>query len=286
MMDLPEPICKKIDDKSFQKVNVTINEKTYICNLFKKNNIYSLHIITKIKKDFGLGKTLSFIIEDVEENNAIYSNNIDKIVMDWESTECKKLMENIGIKKGNIIIDFACGYGHYTIPCALALNNTGKVYAIDKDKKPLDWINKKCEIFKLKNIETIKANGIWEIGFPDNSVDIILLYDLIHAKDIQTKKFVRFTLYKESQRVLKKGGALSVLTFDSEIKKISSKNIKNKSQEIYQDMVAEIVEMGFKFTHIVNNGIHFDHYHSNYQKNKGVIFSELEKGNIYNFKKI
>lgn len=285
LMDLPESICKKIDNKSFQKVNVTINDRKYLCNLFQKNNIYSLHIITAIKKDFGLGKTLSFVIENIIEN-VTENNDMHKTVLDWELNECKKLMEKIGIKKGYIIIDFACGYGHYTIPCALALNKSGKVYAIDKDKKPLEWINKKCEMFKLNNIETIKTSGLWKIDFPDNSADIILLYDVIHAKDIQTKKFIRFTLYQESQRVLKKGGILSVLTFDSEIKKISSKNIKNKSQEIYQDMINEIIEMGFNFSHIINNAIHFDYYHSNYHMNKGIEFLELEKGNIYNFKKL
>jgi len=285
-IDLPENLSKKIDDKSAQKVNVSINGKKYLCHLYKKNNeLFSLQLssttLKVIEKDSGLGKELTFTIENYENP----STDMHKIVMDWETTKAVKLMKKIGVKKNNIIIDFACGYGHYSLPCAFALNNTGKVYAIDKDKKSLDWINKKCKIYSLENIETLKTKGIWKIDFPNNNADIILLYDIIHAKDIQTKDFVRFTLYKESQRVLKKGGILSVLTFDSEIKKISSK--KNKDlQIIYQDMVTEIQETGFKFSHIVDDGVHFDYYHSSYHINKGVEFSKLEKGNIYNFKKI
>jgi ubiquinone/menaquinone biosynthesis C-methylase UbiE len=216
------------------------------------------------------------------ENSSKNIKDLHKTVLDWETTEAKRLMESIGIKPGDKIVDFACGYGHYTFPCALALNKSGIIYAIDKDINPLKWIKTKMEMFDIQNIETIRTSGSWNIEFPVNSIDIVLLYDVIHAQDIHTKQTVRFQLYHEAQRILKQGGILSMLTFDSEKKKLSSQN-KDRGKMTYQDIINEITEIGFTFSNKIDGAIHFDHYHSNYQRKKGITFSELEKGSIYNF---
>lgn len=242
----------------------------------------------KVKyKEIDLGQTLSITMENVFSNDLEKNrqkNLLHQIILDWEITECKKLMEKIGIKNGNKIIDFGCGYGHYTLPCALALNDTGKVYAIDRYNEPLKWIKKKAKLFNVNNIETVKTEGSLEIGFSDKSIDIVLLYDIIHGEDVKTKESIRFSLYKESHRVLKKNGILSVLNFDSDIKKISP-NKDKRIETIYRDINKEIIEAGFKFSHSVNNGVHFDDYHDNKKMNKVLLFSELERGVIYNFTK-
>jgi len=284
IIDLPADVCKTLNKKPVEKVDVIINGKKYLGDLYKKNeSVFSLQIrsVKAIQRDIGLGETVSFTIEPrsiSKRNNELHNDiikkndELHKIVLDWEATEAKILMKKIGIKPDYKIIDFGCGYGHYTIPCALALNNTGKVFAIDRHNISFGWIKTKSDMFNLQNIELIKTNGSNVIDFPDKSINIILFYDVLHGGNNRLQ-----ALLKEGHRVLKKGGILSTLNFDSDIRKLSMTQ---------QDLSNEILKYGFKFSHSINNGVHFDHYHSNYHMKKGVTFSELERDKIYNFIKI
>lgn len=53
-------------------------------------------------------------------------------------------------------------------------------------------------------------------------------------------------------------------------------------------MISEIEDLGFILLNkLENSGIHFERYHSTHYIQKGGIdFEELERGTIYNFKKI
>ena len=62
------------------------------------------------------------------------------------------MLQKIGIRKGQTILDFGCGYGMYTIPIAKIAGNQGKVYALDKDKEALDASMRKTESEGLKKI--------------------------------------------------------------------------------------------------------------------------------------
>ena len=46
-----------------------------------------------------------------------------------------EVLRRIGIKKGQTVLDFGCGYGAYTIPVAEIVGEQGRVYALDKDKE-------------------------------------------------------------------------------------------------------------------------------------------------------
>lgn len=288
MMDLPLDICSKLEDKPMQKVKVIINGLSYLCNLYKKqDNRFSLHIIRAIKRDIGLGCSVSVSLESVEDTQKD-TVDIHQAVQNWENNECVKLMRNTGVKEGDKIIDFGCGYGHYTVPCAMALNGTGMVYAIDGDNNALEWIKTKMDMYKIDNINTIKTDRSLKIDFEDRSIDAVLMYDIVHivkcSDGCKSDIPIRLPIYQEAHRVLKEGGRLSVLTFDSEIKKITSKDcIRGKFT--YNDLITEIIDFGFDYSHSVEGGIHFDWYHSNYQINKGLSFDKLERGTIYNFTK-
>lgn len=281
LMSLPYDETRVLDKLPTQKVIVVINKKKYTCNLFyKEDDIFYLHIIRAIKNDVGLGVKVTFTLETIEENEK--ANKIHDDVLDWETSKCKHIMKEIGIKEKDTVVDFGCGYGHYTIGCALALENTGKVIAIDCDSKALKWINEKEKMFSINNIETVKTSGESTINLPDNSVDVILLYDILHIEDKNTAKSLAPTLYKEAYRVLKENGILSTLNFISDVKRMKK---KNNQQMTFDDIHNDIINAGFSFSHSVENGVHFDWYHSSYRLKKGVLFSQLEKGTIQNYSK-
>jgi len=68
-------------------------------------------------------------------------------IKEWLNREGEAFLEDIGIKKGDVVLDFGCGAGHYTIPAAKVVSEEGKVYAMDKD---IESMHKLMEIAKTK----------------------------------------------------------------------------------------------------------------------------------------
>ena len=75
----------------------------------------------------------------------------------WVEKDGKVFLKEIGIKKGQTILDFGCCEGHYTIPAAKVVGKEGKVYAIDKDGNVLNGLIKGAKKENLKNIKIIKT---------------------------------------------------------------------------------------------------------------------------------
>ena len=55
----------------------------------------------------------------------------------WEEQEGVIFLRKIGIKIGQTVLDFGCRVGHYTIPAAEIVGNSGIVYAIDSEQQAL-----------------------------------------------------------------------------------------------------------------------------------------------------
>jgi len=77
-------------------------------------------------------------------------------VKEWLSGESETFLKDIGIKKDDVVLDFGCGNGYYTIPAAKVVKREGKVYAIDKYSGSLD---KLMEIAKIKGIKNEGNEG-------------------------------------------------------------------------------------------------------------------------------
>lgn len=128
-------------------------------------------------------------------------------VKEWLNGEGEVFLKDIGIKKGDVILDFGCGDGPYTIPAAKVVSKEGKVYAIDKD---IESMHKLMEITKKKGLKNIipihiKSEEL-KINLESESIDAVLLYDVLHyMENLERKK-----IYEEIYRILKTGGLLSV----------------------------------------------------------------------------
>jgi len=120
-----------------------------------------------------------------------------------------RILQRIGIKNGQTVLDFGCGSGTYTIPAAKIVGKQGRVYALDKDKKALDSLMKKAELAGLKNIRRMATSGEMRIELPDESVDVSLLFDVFHRyyfSQIEDRK----RLLDEIYRIIKIDGLVSV----------------------------------------------------------------------------
>jgi len=87
----------------------------------------------------------------------------------------------VGVRKGQVVLDFGCGSGTYTIPAAKIVGDQGKVYALDKDKEALDKLMQRAKSAGLKNIERMDTSEELRIDLTDDSVDVVLLFDVFHS---------------------------------------------------------------------------------------------------------
>jgi len=126
----------------------------------------------------------------------------------WLKEEGEKVMKEIGIKEGQVILDFGCGSGIFSLPAAKIIGKEGKIYALDKNKTQLDELMRKAKSKELRNIKIVKTSGELKIPLRDESIDIVLLYDVLHSYHFSPDE--RKKLLRETYRILKPNALLSV----------------------------------------------------------------------------
>ena len=114
----------------------------------------------------------------------------------------KNVLKEVGIKSGFHVLDFGCGPGSYIAPLADLVGESGKIYALDIHPLAIQMVDSIVRKKQLPNVETILSDG--KTGLPDNSVDVVLLYDTFH--DLGDPDGVLRELY----RVLKPNGIVSL----------------------------------------------------------------------------
>jgi ubiquinone/menaquinone biosynthesis C-methylase UbiE len=114
----------------------------------------------------------------------------------------KKILEELDLKPGFHVLDYGCGPGGYIVPLSGIVGKTGKVYALDASQYALKSIKNLVIKHHLTNVEAIHSDS--RTGLPDNSLDVILLYDVLHDLNHPDN------ILKELHRVLKPHGTLSI----------------------------------------------------------------------------
>jgi len=170
------------------------------------------------------------------------------------SRVASKVIRSVGVKAGQSVLDFGCGSGIYTIPVARVVGNRGKVYALDKDRKVQDNLMKSADSAGLANIRKLDTPGGTQIALANDSVDVVLLFDVFHCYYFSSAG-ERQDLLGEIRRILKKGGILSVYP----------KHMETEAK-------AEIESAGFS----LENQLTINLVHDK---------TDIERGRIMNFKK-
>jgi SAM-dependent methyltransferase len=181
----------------------------------------------------------------------------------WESKKGVEFLKKAGIKQDQIILDFGCNVGNYTIPAAIIVKEKGIVFAIDEDDHTFGAIDNKAKLLELNNIKTIKTNGELNFDFADIFFDFIMLYDVLHYLNFQQRKI----LYKENYRILRTDGILSIHPKHM-IGNFPLMELRNVS---VSELITEIEDYGFKFNRKIVGKLS----HNNY----------LEEGYVINFSK-
>lgn len=143
-------------------------------------------------------------------NDQILINELKLImasdVTRWLTADGEDFFRDLGVKGGNVILDFGCGAGHYAIPAAKAVGQGGMVYALDKDSIALSQFSKEAQSEGIDNIVPLEISGELAISLEPESVDLALLFDVLHYMAAGEREL----LYEEVHRVLRNDGRLLV----------------------------------------------------------------------------
>jgi len=131
----------------------------------------------------------------------------------------REVVKEVGIKEGFHVLDYGCGPGSYVTVVAELVGKSGKIYALDINPLAIEMVKKIAAKKQLSNVETILSDR--KTGLPDNSINIVLLYDTFHG--LSEPNIVLEELY----RVLKPNGILSFSDHHSEENEIISKVTNN-----------------------------------------------------------
>jgi ubiquinone/menaquinone biosynthesis C-methylase UbiE len=90
-----------------------------------------------------------------------------------------KVMDAIGVTPGMHIAEIGAGRGRYVVQFAVRVGENGKVYAEDIDAAALRYLDKRCERWGLKNVETILGD-VTDPKLPEGKLDLIFVISAYH----------------------------------------------------------------------------------------------------------
>jgi len=112
------------------------------------------------------------------------------------------ILAEVDVRPGDRVLDYGCGPGAYIPALAERVGAAGRVYALDIHPLATQTVQKMAAQKGLDNVETFCSSC--QTGLPDHSIDVVLLYDIIHMLSEPGE------VLAELHRILKKDGMLSV----------------------------------------------------------------------------
>jgi len=159
---------------------------------------------------------------------------MDSDARKWLAKKAAGFLSRIGIEAGQAVLDFGCGEGNYAKATARVVGSRGKVFALDTDRKALNKLKRRAREEKLGNIECLHVSEDDGIPLPACSVDIVLLYDVLHGGYFP-EPGQRDRVLRNIHKVLKPGGLLSLYPT----------HMKSYAMTCDQ-IVGEVMDVGFR----------------------------------------
>jgi ubiquinone/menaquinone biosynthesis C-methylase UbiE len=161
----------------------------------------------------------------------------------------EELLKQFSISHDMLVADLGAGSGFYTIPAG-KLASHGKVYAIEIQKDFITTLKNKANHEGVHNIECLWGD-VESVGGTKLKDDLL---DRVIASNILFQVDHKYKFIDECLRILKKGGKLLLVEWDSESPlgpKFEQVITKNKALSMFE-------EKGFVLEKEVNAGEH--HY--------------------------
>lgn len=111
-----------------------------------------------------------------------------------------RLLSTLNLNPGDVVVDYGCGPGFYTIPLAKV---TGRAIGLDVSSGMLEKVASNAKKHNV-TIDLIKSDGTW-INLENGIVDMILLVHVFHEIEEKGK------VLSEFRRVLKESGRMIIV---------------------------------------------------------------------------
>ncbi len=123
-----------------------------------------------------------------------------------------QIVEALGAKPGETVVDVGAGTGYFTLPFAQAVGENGKVYAVDAQEEMLDHLLHKLRNRAVLNVKLIHAEA-HAIDLADACSDLVFMANVWH-------EFAdRAVVLTESARILKSGGQVAILDWRPDVER-------------------------------------------------------------------
>jgi cyclopropane fatty-acyl-phospholipid synthase-like methyltransferase len=99
----------------------------------------------------------------------------------WFAGKGERLLKTVGLRAGNLVLDFGCGRGRYTIPAARVVGARGTVYALDRNRYLLDDLIEEAASRGLGNVHPVHSLDELKRILAGRLLQGVLLYDVIHS---------------------------------------------------------------------------------------------------------
>jgi SAM-dependent methyltransferase len=114
-----------------------------------------------------------------------------------------KVMDIIGLKPGMVAAEIGAGRGRFVMHFSVRVGESGKVFAEDIDAAALDHLKRRCDRWKLGNVETILGT-VMDPKLPAGELDLIFVISSYHHFDDPT------ALMRNARPALRPGGVLAI----------------------------------------------------------------------------
>jgi len=117
-----------------------------------------------------------------------------------------EIIAQLDIQSNNVVADFGCGPGYFSLPFAKAVGEDGKVYALDVLPQVLETVASKAKNSGINNIVTSRVNLEKEKGseLENECVDWVIMKDMLFQNKNKT------IIIAEAHRILRPGGRVIV----------------------------------------------------------------------------
>ncbi len=153
---------------------------------------------------------------------------------EWQRPD--KVLDYLLIKKGYQVADIGAGTGYFTVLFSKRVGGSGTVYAVDVERRMLDYIKDRAEKKGLHNITEILADRDDPL-LRKSSLDLIFICNTYY----NFRNKVQYL--KKLKDCLKKGGRLAVIEEKLNSKRDRPPLHKRRAQE---KVVNEAIQAGFR----------------------------------------
>jgi ubiquinone/menaquinone biosynthesis C-methylase UbiE len=117
-----------------------------------------------------------------------------------------QILEALALQRGQFVADIGSGGGYFSLRFAKAVGKEGWVYALDTNKKMLEFVRKSAKEKGMDNVETLFVEGD-DLPLPEKGLNLIFMRNVCHHLPNRVEYF------KKVKDLLKPEGTIAILEY-------------------------------------------------------------------------